>query len=56
MTQTSQSARDERPASPPTPPQDEETGVLVEVVETAASAYFSACRKLARALNHLKKR
>jgi hypothetical protein len=27
---------------------------LKETVETAASAYFSACRKLARAINRLK--
>lgn len=32
-----------------------ERRALQEVVETAATAYFSTCRKLARAINRLKK-
>ncbi len=34
---------------------EEDSGGLKEAVETAASAYFSACRKIARAINRLKK-
>ena len=43
------------PATADEPPESEQGG-LKEAVETAASAYFSACRKLARAVNRLKQR
>ncbi len=33
---------------------EHDDGALKETVEKAASAYFSACRKLARAISHLK--
>jgi hypothetical protein len=43
---------DQLEGNPPGVDRDDRT--LKEVVETAATAYFSACRKIARTINRLK--
>ena len=36
--------------------QDDESPTFKEVVETAATAYYAACKKIARTINRLKDR